>query len=267
MSNDAGSYDFKDIREREAELARLNRQAQISVELEKKCWKELGLKQDANVVDFASGSGLVTLELAKFASLGSVTGVELSKELLAEANENKSKAGIGNVDFINGNIYDLNLEENKYDFAYSRFLFQHLDDPQLAINNVIKVLKPGGMFCIVDVDDAWLSLSPLEEEFNKFTQLAAKGQNKNGGDRFVGHKLGNMMQEAGFKEVDTQVEVVTSKQIGLNNFLDITTGFKIKQIQSECLEEGTDLLTKIYTATSLPYAWGGVGVFVVAGIK
>ncbi len=267
MSTDAGSYDFKDIHEREKELSRLNKQAQIAIELEKKYWGALGLKSGASVVDLASGSGLVTIELAKFITPGQVTGVELSPELFATAQENKKKSGIDNVDFINGNIYNLNLEDNHYDFAYARFLLQHLEDPIKAIGNVLPVLKPEGMFCIVDVDDAWLSLSPLEDEFCRFTQLAADGQKKNGGDRFVGHKVGNFMQQAGFYLVSTQVQVITSKDIGLKNFLDITTGFKIKQVAKENLDEATSLLQKIYESINLPYAWGGVGVFITTGCK
>lgn len=218
-------------------------------------------------MDFASGSGLVTLELAKHVHPGKVTGVELSDELLEEALENKEKYKQGNVNFVKGNIYNLTLDENQFDFAYARFLFQHLENPNKAIENVLKVLKSGGMFCIVDVDNSWLSFSPFENEFKQFTQLAAQGQQKNGGNRFVGHSIGKLVHEAGFKSVNTQVQVITSEDIGVNNFLDITTGFKIKQIEKGNLAEGKELLQKIYSAADSSYAWGGVGVFVVAGIK
>ncbi len=267
MTKKAGSYAFGRFDENQSELDRLNLQAAIAIEIEKKEWGNIGLEKGMNVIDCACGSGLVTLELAKYVYPGQVLGVDISKDLLIQAEKNKEKSGIENVSFTEGNIYDLNNGVDKFDLAYARFLFQHLEHSEKALENILKVLKPGGILCSVDVDDGFLMLSVAEEEFRKFSSNAAEGQEKNGGDRYVGHKLGKYYYDTGFRNIHTGIQVVTSDDIGLENFLDITTGFKLEQIPGEDKQKNLDYLEKIYDTVSLPYAWGGIGVFVVTGEK
>ncbi len=50
---------------------------------------------------------------------------------------------------------------------------------------------------------------------------------------FVGRKLGGMLQEAGLEQVDVHVTTVNSNQLGMRNFLDITTGSKKEQVAEE----------------------------------
>lgn len=262
----AGSYAFGSFDENQDELARLKRQAGIVGELERRVLEAAGLTPGMRVLDLACGPGIVSTLLAEAVAPAEVIGVDLSDALLSEARAHAEAAGVGNVRFQQGNVYELDASLGQFDFIYTRFLFQHLADPQKALATILPRLAPGGRLCIVDIDDAWLTLSPEPEGFRSFTSQAAKGQAASGGDRHIGSKLGNLLQEAGFVDVDVQVTTVTTRQLGMQNFLDITTGFKKEQIPADHREEAAKELAEIYSLVNDPNAWGFVGVFVATGV-
>ncbi|GAG89546.1 unnamed protein product, partial [marine sediment metagenome] len=115
--------------------------------------------------------------------------VDLSEDLLNEARAYLTSRGIGNAKFQQGDVYSLDESLGFFDFIYTRFLFQHLADPKKALSKILPRLSPGGRLCVVDIDDAWLTLHPEPAGFHRFTKQAAEGQARNGGDRNVGRKL------------------------------------------------------------------------------
>jgi ubiquinone/menaquinone biosynthesis C-methylase UbiE len=268
MANEhAGSYDFGGFEENQGELERLKRQAAIAAELERSILQRVGLREGMTVMDLACGPGIVTGLLARMAAPGMVTGIDLNETLLDEAQAFAAAEGVENVRFRQGDVYALDEPHGHYDFIYARFLFQHLAEPQKALEQVLPLLKPGGKLCVLDIDDDWLSIYPEPEGFRSFTRRAAEGQNAYGGDRRVGRKLGHLLQNSGFTHVDETVITVTSRQIGMRNFLDITTGFKREQVPKEQAAEARRELENIYSLAEAGDAWGFVGVFVATGIR
>ena len=267
-ASDAGSYAFGNFDENQKELDRLKFQAATERELERSMLLKAGLREGMQVLDVACGPGLVSCDMAQMVgSTGHVTGVDISPDLLVEARKAAADRGITNATFDLGNVYDLHLAENQFDFVYARFLFQHLEKPGEALAQIRKVLKPGGVLVIVDVDDDWLTVYPSIETFDSFKRRAASSQAKRGGDRFIGRKLGNLLSDAGYVNAQIFVESVTSKSIGMKAFLDITTGFKLEQLEPSEKEHGAKEQEMIYQLVSNPNAWGLVGVFVGVGLK
>lgn len=260
----AGSYAFGTFEKDREELERLERQASIALPLERAVWERAGLRPGMRVLDLACGPGIVSQALARHVAPAKVVGVDLSQDLLAEARRLQQEAEpLPNLEFRQGNVYDLDLDDASFDFVYARFLFQHLSEPLRALTTIRRVLRPGGVLCAVDVDDAWLMLQPEPVGFEPFTRAAATGQTARGGDRYVGRKLAACCHEAGLADARTDVQVITSHAIGLKTFLDITTGFKSEQIPVEEREMAEAWLAEIYGLLGEPRAWGAVGVFVI----
>ena len=265
--NSAGSYAFGTFDKNQDELARLKQQAGIVSEMEGRVLREVGLKPGMRVLDLACGPGVVTALLAETVTPADVIGVDLSEDLLNEARAYLESHGLDNAKFQHGDVYSLDESLGLFDFIYTRFLFQHLADPKKALSKILPRLSPGGRLCVVDIDDAWLTLHPEPTGFQRFTKQAAEGQSRNGGDRNVGRKLGGMLQEAGLEQVDVHVTTVNSHQLGMRNFLDITTGFKKEQVAEEHSGEVTEDLQEIYKWVDMKDAWGFVAVFVATGTK
>ena len=266
-TNQAGTYAFGGFDENSKELKRLSHQASIALDLERKLWIDCGLQDGMKVMDLGCGPGITSRAIAEMIPNGDVLGVDISEQLISVAHSNNSKNPVNNLSFGTGNIYDLKTPDNTFDFAYSRFLFQHLENPIFALKNVLRILKPGGIYCIADVDDGWLMVYPDLPEFKFFTSTAAGDQSKNGGDRFVGRKFTSYFQQAGFSDVNQFIAPISSYDIGMKNFLDITTGFKMEQIADDKKQKSKKELEKIYDLVDQPGAWGAVGVFVGKGVK
>jgi ubiquinone/menaquinone biosynthesis C-methylase UbiE len=265
--SDAGSYKFGQFEKNEEELERLKLQATIALKQEQNAWKQAGLKLGMNVLDLACGPGFTACELAKVVGDGQVTGVDINEELIATAHQAKDSEGIENVSFQLGNIYDLDLPENSFDFVYARFVFQHLEKPELALSNVWKVLKPGGVICILDIDDNWTSFSPESDAFVKFIRKSSAGQKRKGGNRLIGPQLFGLLSKAGFRDVTTRITPLTSEEIGVRYFLGVAVLFRMEFMSKLQKLLALPQLAKIKKAAQDPTAWGAVGVFAASGKK
>lgn len=265
--SDAGSYKFGRFEKNAEELERLKMQATIAIDIEKEVWKASGLKPGMNILDLACGPGFTACELAREAGDGHVTGVDINEELIQVAHQAKESEKTENVSFSTGNVYELTLPENHFDFVYARFVFQHLEKPQLALKNILRVLKPGGILCVLDIDDNWTGFSPESDAFVKFIRKAGAGQQRKGGNRMIGSQLFGLLNEAGFNDVTVKIRPITTEDLGVRMFLGVAVLFRMEllnRLQKLC---ALPQLKKIKAAAQAPHAWGSLGIFVSTGIK
>ena len=266
--SDAGSYKYGQFEKNEEELARLKLQATIALDLEQKIWQQSGLQPGMKVLDLACGPGFISCELAKaVGDAGEVLGVDLNDELIATAHQAKQTEGVENVSFQFGNIYELDLPENSFDFIYTRFVFQHLENPELALTNIQKVLKPGGTLCILDIDDNWTSFAPESDAFVKFIRKAGAGQKRKGGNRLIGSQLFGLLSKAGYQNVSTKIHPLTSEDLGIKYFLGVAVLFRVEFMSKLQKLLALPQLRKIKKAAQAENAWGSVGIFVTTGTK
>jgi len=264
---DAGSYKFGKFEKNAEELARLKMQATVAIDIERDVWNNAGLKSGMNVLDLACGPGFISCELAQVVGSGTVTGVDISEELIFTAQQAKVSEKVQNVSFRIGNVYELDQPENAFDFVYARFLFQHLENPQLALKNILRVLKPGGILCVLDIDDNWTSFAPESDAFVKFIRKAGAGQKRKGGNRLIGSQLFGLLSDAGFKTVSTKIRPITTEDLGVRMFLGIAVLFRVEMLNKLQKLLALPQLKKIKAAAQAPTAWGSVGVFVTTGTK
>ncbi len=266
MKQHAGSYDFGTFSQNEAELDRLTRQAELARDIERQILKQAGLRNGMRVLDLACGPGIISRIVADLVPDSEVVGLDLSEALLETARQSLSPQEQAHLQFVQGNVYDLDSALGSFDFIYARFLFQHLEQPLLALREIKQLLAPGGILLVADVDDQWLTLHPEPFCFKRFTEEAARGQSLNGGDRRVGRKLFSFMREVGYHHVDLHVRTITSEMVGMKNFLDVTTGFKKEQMQHRDRDQVDKELREIYQLVDQPNAYGAVGVFLARGL-
>ncbi|MFZ0609377.1 MAG: methyltransferase domain-containing protein [Xanthobacteraceae bacterium] len=107
------------------------------------------LNAGSRVLEIAPGPGLLTIELARLTG-GRVTGIDISHSFVQIAGDNARSAGV-EVDFEHGDAADLPFPDDQFDTIVCRAAFKNFSRPLVALNEMHRVLKPGGTALIIDL--------------------------------------------------------------------------------------------------------------------
>lgn len=103
--------------------------------------KRAGVRPGQRVLDVACGTGVVSVTAARIGA--KVTGLDLTPELLERARENSRIAGV-EVDWHEGDVEKLPFADAAFDVVLSEFGHIFAPRPEVALGEMLRVLKPGG---------------------------------------------------------------------------------------------------------------------------
>jgi SAM-dependent methyltransferase len=103
--------------------------------------KHAGVHAGQRVLDVACGTGVVAITAAR--SGAKVSGLDLTPPLVEQARENAQLAGV-DVDFRQGDVEELPYDVRTFDVVLSQFGHMFAPRPDVAISEMLRVLKPGG---------------------------------------------------------------------------------------------------------------------------
>ncbi len=123
-----------------------------------------GLEAGERVLDIGCGTGTLALAAKRRVGPGgTVRAIDASPEMLARAKGKASKAGL-DVSFESARAQELPLSDASVDVVFCTLVLHHLagDGPRRAIEEMRRVLRPGGRVVIVEIGgDGHFSLNPI----------------------------------------------------------------------------------------------------------
>lgn len=101
-----------------------------------------------SALDFGCGVGRLMVPLSK--EFSSVTGLDVSRAMLAEASKNLSEGGIANVELLESDDDLSKLGNRKFDFVHTYIVLQHVSPRRgyVIVRNLLRHVSPGGAFFI-----------------------------------------------------------------------------------------------------------------------
>jgi ubiquinone/menaquinone biosynthesis C-methylase UbiE len=108
---------------------------------------------DWRVLDVATGTGHTAFAFASYVS--EIIGIDLTPQMLAEAEKLAAGKGITNVRFVEANIHELpfddeTFDDEQFDLVTCRRAAHHFADIDEALSEMVRMLKPGGLLLIDD---------------------------------------------------------------------------------------------------------------------
>lgn len=163
-----------------------------------------GIKPGMRVADIGCGSGKTTSILHKLVQPGGiVVGMDGSEKRIAYAKEHYADKG---VEFICKDIresFDIGL----FDFVWIRFLLEYYKSSSFEIvRNISKILKPGGILCLIDLDYNCLTHYDLPKKLERtlFSLMEYIEKNANF-DPYIGRKLYSFLYDIGYHDINVNV--------------------------------------------------------------
>jgi SAM-dependent methyltransferase len=153
------------------------------------------LKEGEVVLDLGSGAGLDAFVASrKVGESGKVIGVDMTTAMLEKARHAAEKAGLTNIEFREGDIENLPVEDNSVDVIISNCVINLAPDKSKVFKEAFRVLRPGGRLAVSDIvlDDELPE--EVRENIGNYTGCL-------GGAILESEYLG-LISEAGFERVE-----------------------------------------------------------------
>lgn len=169
----------------------------------------LDIRPGHRVLDAGCGTGDFLRILAPMLHSGSAVGIDLSETMLSEARR-RTDSGFQNLSFRMANVQELPFESGSFDRVMATQLLLHVPDPQRSLAEMHRVLAPGGLIAVGEIDWGTLAVESTDRELGRrFTRLACD-ELRNG---LIARELPWRLREGGFEGLQIVTRVDLARDI------------------------------------------------------
>jgi SAM-dependent methyltransferase len=128
------------------------------------------LQPGEDVLDLGSGAGMDSLVAAQMVGpSGSVTGIDMTPEMVAKARGSVAEMGLDTVTIVEGSAEQLPFDDASFDVVISNGVIDLIPDKDAVFSEITRVLRPGGHIQLADVTIQ----NPVSEESKRDIDLWA----------------------------------------------------------------------------------------------
>ena len=166
------------------EYQRLRDQASMWQRATEEVLDRVGLKPGMNCLDVGSGPGSVMRLMGnRVGPQGRVTGIEIDRQLGAQALADLRAQGGAQFEVIGANVLELDTVPGApFDLTFCRLFLMHMQDPVAALEKMSFWTKPGGVLVAQEFDFGAIAVEPLcpaMAEFNRLFEGVFRGHGRN----------------------------------------------------------------------------------------
>lgn len=190
--------------ESDEEALRLDMKTDTKVVERQSLWA--GIKSGMRVADICSGSGKTTSVLHRLVQPGgTIIGVDGSEKRIEYA---KKHYGIEGIELKCKDIQKPLDNLGTFDFVWVRFVLEYYRAQSFDIvKNISRIVKPGGILCLIDLDYNCLSHFGLSQKLERalFTMIKKLEEEANF-DPYAGRKLYSYLYRLDYQDIDINLE-------------------------------------------------------------
>jgi ubiquinone/menaquinone biosynthesis C-methylase UbiE len=162
-----------------------------------------GIKPGMRIADIGCGSGKTTAVLGALVQPGGeAVGIDGSEKRINHA---KTKYGTSKITFEHR---EASLEDlGKFDFIWVRFFLEYFRSQGFeVVRNISKILNPGGVLCLIDLDYNCLNHFGLSQKLEKTLFAVIRVLEKEADfDPYMGRKLYSYLYDLGYRDINVDV--------------------------------------------------------------
>ncbi len=159
------------------------------------------LSAGMNLLDCGCGPGTITADLARLVMPGQVVGIDFDPSKVEQARTHLRDQKLTNLRFETADIHALPFADNAFDAVFSNAVLTYSPAPLVALREIHRVLKSGGVVGIRNVDYDGHLFTPISSSLTRWWDLVIALQKKQGSNPYFGKQQRALCQQAGFIKV------------------------------------------------------------------
>jgi SAM-dependent methyltransferase len=187
-----------------------DRQAEHLREQTEGLLEPITLAPGASALDLGCGSGEALGLLSDLVGAsGRVVGVDQDEASLAGLRALIRERELGNVEIVQADACETGLPRSSFDLVLARMLLVNHPAPEQVVDEVARLVKPGGWVAAIEPDHALRVCYPPHPALQRLCALLAAAFRYDGADGHVGRRLPHLLATAGMANIAVEARAPT----------------------------------------------------------
>ena len=191
-----------------SEVARLRMQSDLFRADAEAMLDRIGLQLGWRCLDLCCGvggvGGITDLMSQRVGVHGEVVGLDSDPQKLEVARAWAEANLLGNVRYVEGDVFDTGLPPASFDLVHTRFALSVIPSGAEALDHLLSLLRPGGVAFLEEADVATLVYQPDHPAWDRAVAAIVKVFDEIGADLTLGRKLFGKLHAAGLQELQVR---------------------------------------------------------------
>jgi SAM-dependent methyltransferase len=156
------------------------------------------LRPGMELLDVGCGPGTITVDLASYVAPGRIVGIDTAEAIIDQA---RAAEHPDTVSFEVGSVYALGYDDASFDVVHAHQVLQHVSQPVEALQEMARVLRPGGVLAVREADYAGFIWAPRDAVLDRWLEIYHEVTRRNGAEADAGRFLLHWALAAGLSDI------------------------------------------------------------------